>query len=316
MNSLHRKMLFVSIAGISAGIAQIILIKYYGYNVTTWLAYALFLPVFLHFSSVLSVPCKLYIKIPTAFFVLSVSHLNILLISYLPNTPLFLSDIADLYAPFGTTFSALISMYFQAKVQRYQSEDIIRCSSCGKLFDKHDAFCPNCQTLSPMVQKTLDHFPNKKTLDFTPNIQRYVFCCPHCGILYREDKTGRSTEITALELGTPLRACRNCHWFSVDPQFGEWFFMSKTDRLRHLFHIDPYVSSCFFAVATVITEYNSTYLSISAFLITIILTAIWTRIRIRDDIKNSIQRVKRNPSYPHILKHMGYENYISKTIDL
>ncbi|MBQ3257302.1 MAG: hypothetical protein IJA67_07815 [Oscillospiraceae bacterium] len=316
MQNTVRKMLFVTIVGFSAGIANIILYKHLGQNNAPWLACSLFLPVVLHLGSILSVPCKLSVKVSTAFFLIMVSHLGISFAAFLPGAPLYLLDIADLYAPFGTTLSALISMYFHQKAQREPPEEVIRCSNCRVIFHKYDAFCPQCQTISPFVQKTIDHFPNKRPLDFTPDIQKYVFCCPHCGILYREDKAGRSTEITAIALGTPLRACRSCHWFSIDPQYGEWVYMSKADRLRHLFHIDLYVSSCFFAVATVTTEYKNTLLTVIIFSIAVILTAIWTHIRLQDDIKNSLQRARRNPTYPYILKRMGYENFISKSIDL
>lgn len=315
MNTMRKKIMFITIVGFSGGLVNLILFMHFEPHNTPWLAYALFLPVFLNFGSVLSVPCKSYVKIPTAFFVLLVSHLSILFAAFLPNAPFCLSEIADLYAPFGTTISALISIYFREKVHRDQPEEALRCSNCNTIFHKYDSFCPQCQTLSPMVQKTIDRFPNKRPLDFTPDIQRHVFCCPHCGILYREDKKGRSTEITAMELGSPLRACRSCHYFSIDPQYGEWIFMSKTDRLRYLFHIDLYVSSCFFAVATVTAEYKNTFITAISFISAVLLTAAWTHIRIQEDIKRSRQRAKRNPTYPHILKRMGYENFISRSID-
>ena len=161
MNTMRKKMLFIAVVGFSGGLANLILFTQFEHNNTPWLAYALFLPVFLHLGSIFSTPCKFRIKIPTAFFVILVSQFSILFVAFLPNAPVYLLDIADLYAPFGTTFSALISMYFHHKVQLIQPEEVMRCSDCGNIFHKYDAFCPKCQTISPLVQKTIDRFPNK-----------------------------------------------------------------------------------------------------------------------------------------------------------
>ena len=134
MNTMRKKIMFITIVGFSGGLVNLILFMHFEPHNTPWLAYALFLPVFLNFGSVLSVPCKSYVKIPTAFFVLLVSHLSILFAAFLPNAPFCLSEIADLYAPFGTTISALISIYFREKVHRDQPEEALRCSNCNTIF--------------------------------------------------------------------------------------------------------------------------------------------------------------------------------------
>lgn len=185
------------------------------------------------------------------------------------------------------------------------------CKQCGQNISSTEAFCPHCHKLSHKVYETLERYPRKHYLDFTPDIREGSAFCPHCG----DHKGIASAPFCYLK--TPIQACKNCRQFYLEPCCYEWAVVSPAKRI-HLYCSSVSFQLCvlcivFYLVGALIYQQNIPFtltLLCSAFL----LRFIWIKVVCAEDLQASEQRLEQNPDYLQTLADMGYYSQMDKTL--
>ena len=190
------------------------------------------------------------------------------------------------------------------------------CTSCGRQLSETEAFCKECQTISPAVAQTFEDNPEKSCDDFVRTVHKYhgeyYTDCPHCGNTYKD-----KSALFSLSIGSPIVICKNCHMAYLRPENEEWSVLPTFQKLLALLlRNDRWMILFLFMVLAyfvigLIPELGLAFVFWGIPLAAVVLTAAHL-LSDQEKVQLSKSRLEQNPEYPQILFHMGYWKIIPK----
>jgi len=179
-----------------------------------------------------------------------------------------------------------------------------RCSVCGTAFAADAAFCPNCSTISPDIEKHLSNHPRKPAPSFIRNAEDYHgklhLDCPHCGHTYE-----KGSKWLTRRLGSPIRLCARCHLPFSDPCTYEWSMISWIWKLYYCFFANCKWALVF--LVSMVLPSNNSNVNPWAVPISLLLCVVYIVVFRHGALKASAHRKKQNPNYHDILNKLGYD---------